>query len=85
MLTDQCKSETMKAMGRKWAWGILDAINDGDNTYVSIKDRLKGVSDKQLSQTLKVMAIWGILKKGDGYHMTKMGSKIYSAVNEKCD
>ena len=62
VLSNQCPSrEILEHLTSKWSVLVLRCLSDGVHRFSELKQRIEGVSEKMLAQTLKVLEKDGFL------------------------
>ena len=62
VLSNQCPSrEILEHLTTKWSVLVLRCLSDGVHRFSELKQRIEGVSEKMLAQTLKVLEKDGYL------------------------
>lgn len=62
VLSNQCPSrEILEHLTTKWSVLVLRCLSDGVHRFSELKQRIEGVSEKMLAQTLKVLEKDGFL------------------------
>ena len=56
VLSSQCPSrEILEHLTSKWSVLVLRCLNDGVQRFSELRNRIEGISEKMLAQTLKVL------------------------------
>jgi DNA-binding HxlR family transcriptional regulator len=86
-----CPSQSILALiGSKWSMLLLCALRGGPRRTGELKRRLKGVSAKMLTQTLRELERHGIVEREDfgevpprvEYRLSALGRSLAELVNE---
>lgn len=62
VLSTTCPSrELLEHLANKWALLVLRCLHDGMHRFTELKQRIEGISEKMLSQTLKTLEHDGLI------------------------
>lgn len=91
VLSNECPSRTiLEHLTTKWSVLVLRCLNDGVHRFSELKQRIEGVSEKMLSQTLKTLeqdgfllrTVYPVVPPKVEYQLTVMGSQAAAKMNE---
>lgn len=91
VLSNQCPSrEILEHLTTKWSVLVLRCLSDGVHRFSELKQRIEGVSEKMLAQTLKTLEQDGLILRTVyptvppkvEYQLTFEGSQIAARVNQ---
>ena len=64
VLSTECPSrEILEHLTSKWSVLVLRCLSDGVHRFSELKQRIEGVSEKMLSQTLKTLEHDGLMRR----------------------
>ena len=84
VLTTECPSrEILEHLTSKWSVLVLRCLSDGVHRFSELKQRIEGVSEKMLSQTLKTLehdgfilrTVYPVVPPKVEYQLTILGSQ----------
>lgn len=84
VLSTQCPSrEILEHLTSKWSVLVLRCLSDGVHRFSELKQRIEGVSEKMLSQTLKTLehdgfilrTVYPVVPPKVEYQLTILGSQ----------
>ena len=84
VLSTECPSrEILEHLTSKWSVLVLRCLSDGVHRFSELKQRIKGVSEKMLSQTLKTLehdgfilrTVYPVVPPKVEYQLTILGSQ----------
>ena len=84
VLSTECPSrETLEHLTSKWSVLVLRCLSDGVHRFSELKQRIEGVSEKMLSQTLKTLehdgfilrTVYHVVPPKVEYQLTILGSQ----------
>lgn len=84
VLSTECPSrEIMEHLTSKWSVLVLRCLSDGVHRFSELKQRIEGVSEKMLSQTLKTLehdgfilrTVYPVVPPKVEYQLTILGSQ----------
>ena len=84
VLSTECPSrEILEHLTSKWSVLVLRCLSDGVHRFSEIKQRIEGVSEKMLSQTLKTLehdgfilrTVYPVVPSKVEYQLTILGSQ----------
>ena len=84
VLSTECPSrEILEHLTSKWSVLVLRCLSDGVHRFSELKQRIEGVSEKMLSQTLKTLehdgfilrTVYPVVPPKVEYHLTILGSQ----------
>lgn len=65
VLSNECPSrEILEHLTNKWSVLVLRCLSEGVHRFSELKQRIEGVSEKMLAQTLKMLEQDGFIKNG---------------------
>ncbi|XVS60612.1 winged helix-turn-helix transcriptional regulator [Actinosynnema sp. CA-299493] len=80
-LADCPARTTLEVVGHTWSVVVVVALGDGPLRYGELLDRIGGISNKMLTQTLARLRGNGLLTSADGYHeLTGLGRSLLTPV-----
>lgn len=91
VLSNQCPSrEILEHLTTKWSVLVLRCLTDGVHRFSELKQRIEGVSEKMLAQTLKTLerdgfvirTVYPVVPPKVEYQLTLMGSQASAKLNE---
>lgn len=90
VLSSECPSrEIMEHLSNKWSVLVLRCLSDGVHRFTELKQRIEGVSEKMLAQTLKMLekdgfilrTVYPVVPPKVEYQLTILGSQAAEKVN----
>lgn len=84
VLSSECPSrEILEHLTNKWSVLVLHCLNDGVHRFSELKKRIEGISEKMLSQTLKMLeqdgfilrTVYPVVPPKVEYQLTMTGSQ----------
>ncbi|CAB1210950.1 winged helix-turn-helix transcriptional regulator [Acinetobacter bouvetii] len=90
VLSTECPSrEILEHLTNKWSVLILRCLSDGVHRFSELKQRIEGVSEKMLSQTLKMLeqdgfilrTVYPVVPPKVEYQLTILGSQAAEKMN----
>ena len=84
VLSTECPSrEILEHLTSKWSVLVLRCLSDGVHRFSELKQRIEGVSEKMLSQTLKILehdgfilrTVYPVVPPKVEYQLTILGSQ----------
>ena len=94
VLSIDCPSrEILEHLTNKWSVLVLRCLKDGVHRFSELKQRIEGVSEKMLSQTLKMLekdgfilrTVYPVVPPKVEYQLTILGSQAADKVNNFLD
>lgn len=94
VLSTDCPSrEILERLMNKWSVLVLRCLSDGVHRFSELKQRIDGVSEKMLAQTLKMLeqdgfilrTVYPVVPPKVEYQLTILGSDAASKVNYLID
>lgn len=94
VLSNECPSrEILEHLTTKWSVLVLRCLSDGVHRFSELKQRIEGVSEKMLAQTLKVLekdgfvlrTVYPVVPPKVEYQLTILGSNAALKLNELID
>ena len=94
VLSSECPSrELMEHLTNKWSVLVLRCLKDGVHRFSELKQRIEGVSEKMLAQTLKMLeqdgfilrTVYPVVPPKVEYQLTILGSQAADKVNNFLD
>ena len=94
VLSTDCPSrEILEHLTNKWSVLVLRCLKDGVHRFSELKQRIEGVSEKMLSQTLKMLekdgfilrTVYPVVPPKVEYQLTILGSQAADKVNSFLD
>ena len=94
VLSTDCPSrEILEHLTNKWSVLVLRCLSDGVHRFSELKQRIEGVSEKMLSQTLKMLeqdgfilrTVYPVVPPKVEYQLTILGSDVASKVTYLID
>ena len=91
VLSNECPSrEILEHLTSKWTILVLRCLSDGVHRFSELKQRIEGVSEKMLAQTLKVLekdgfilrTVYPVVPPKVEYQLTILGSSAAMKLNE---
>jgi DNA-binding HxlR family transcriptional regulator len=80
-LADCPARTTLEVIGHTWSVVVVVALGDGPLRYGELLDRIGGISNKMLTQTLVRLRGNGLLTSADGRHeLTGLGRSLLTPV-----
>jgi DNA-binding HxlR family transcriptional regulator len=92
-LKEQCPlNELLDLVSKRWFCEILFCIEEGNDRFRVIRDKLKYISDTILADRLKLLERYGFITRtgGDGallkisYHITEKGIELSNLLDNMC-
>ena len=90
VLSNECPSrEILEHLTNKWSVLILHCLSDGVHRFSELKQRIEGISEKMLAQTLKMLekdgfilrTVYPIVPPKVEYQLTILGSQASEKIN----
>ncbi|MGE4316203.1 winged helix-turn-helix transcriptional regulator [Acinetobacter sp.] len=90
VLSTECPSrEILEHLANKWSILVLRCLSDGVHRFSELKQRIEGVSEKMLSQTLKMLeqdgfilrTVYPVVPPKVEYQLTILGSQAAEKMN----
>lgn len=90
-LSNQCPArEILEHLTTKWSVLVLRCLSEGVHRFSELKQRIEGVSEKMLSQTLKTLeqdgflirTVYPVVPPKVEYQLTMMGSQAANKMVE---
>ncbi|UDM39162.1 helix-turn-helix transcriptional regulator [Acinetobacter haemolyticus] len=90
VLSNECPSrEILEHLANKWSVLVLRCLSDGVHRFSELKQRIEGVSEKMLSQTLKMLeqdgfilrTVYPVVPPKVEYQLTILGSQAAEKMN----
>lgn len=90
VLSTECPSrEILEHLANKWSVLVLRCLSDGVHRFSELKQRIEGVSEKMLSQTLKMLeqdgfilrTVYPVVPPKVEYQLTILGSQAAEKMN----
>ena len=90
VLSNECPSrEILEHLTTKWSVLVLRCLSDGVHRFSELKQRIEGVSEKMLAQTLKVLekdgflirTVYPVVPPKVEYQLTILGSQAAEKLN----
>ncbi len=90
VLSTDCPSrEILEHLTNKWSVLVLRCLSDGVHRFSELKQRIEGVSEKMLSQTLKMLeqdgfilrTVYPVVPPKVEYQLTILGSQAAEKMN----
>ncbi|KMV00128.1 transcriptional regulator [Acinetobacter schindleri] len=90
VLSTECPSrEILEHLANKWSILVLRCLNDGVHRFSELKQRIEGVSEKMLAQTLKMLerdgfilrTVYPVVPPKVEYQLTITGSQAAEKIN----
>ncbi len=90
VLSNECPSrEILEHLTTKWSVLILRCLSDGIHRFSELRQRIDGVSEKMLAQTLKVLekdgflirTVYPVVPPKVEYQLTILGSQAAEKLN----
>ena len=90
VLSTQCPSrEILEHLTNKWSVLILRCLSDGVHRFSELRQRIDGVSEKMLAQTLKMLeqdgfilrTVYPVVPPKVEYQLTILGSEAANKLN----
>ena len=91
VLSNECPArEIMEHLTAKWSVLVLRCLVDGVHRFSELKQRIEGISEKMLSQTLKTLekdgfilrTVYPVVPPKVEYQLTFMGSQAANKMND---
>ncbi|MGE8561327.1 MAG: winged helix-turn-helix transcriptional regulator [Acinetobacter sp.] len=91
VLSNQCPSrEILEHLTTKWSVLVLRCLSEGVHRFSELKQRIEGVSEKMLSQTLKTLehdgfilrTVYPVVPPKVEYQLTLLGSQAANKMVE---
>ncbi|MEV8442620.1 helix-turn-helix domain-containing protein [Actinosynnema sp. NPDC051121] len=80
-LADCPARTTLEVVGHTWSVVVVVALGNGPLRYGELLDRIGGISNKMLTQTLSRLRTNGILTSTDGRHtLTDLGRSLLTPI-----
>ena len=90
VLSTKCPSrEILEHLANKWSILVLRCLSDGVHRFSELKQRIEGVSEKMLAQTLKMLeqdgfilrTVYPVVPPKVEYQLTITGSQAAEKIN----
>ena len=90
VLSTECPSrEILEHLANKWSILVLRCLSDGVHRFSELKQRIEGVSEKMLAQTLKMLeqdgfilrTVYPVVPPKVEYQLTITGSQAAEKIN----
>ncbi|MEB5929516.1 winged helix-turn-helix transcriptional regulator [Acinetobacter schindleri] len=90
VLSIECPSrEILEHLANKWSILVLHCLSDGVHRFSELKQRIEGVSEKMLAQTLKMLerdgfilrTVYPVVPPKVEYQLTITGSQAAEKIN----
>ncbi|MGB9192054.1 MULTISPECIES: winged helix-turn-helix transcriptional regulator [unclassified Acinetobacter] len=90
VLSNECPSrEILEHLANKWSVLVLRCLSEGVHRFSELKQRIEGVSEKMLSQTLKMLeqdgfilrTVYPVVPPKVEYQLTILGSQAAEKMN----
>ncbi|OTG94467.1 transcriptional regulator [Acinetobacter sp. ANC 4654] len=90
VLSNECPSrEILEHLTTKWSVLVLRCLSDGIHRFSELRQRINGVSEKMLAQTLKVLekdgflirTVYPVVPPKVEYQLTLLGSQAAEKLN----
>jgi DNA-binding HxlR family transcriptional regulator len=90
VLSTECPSrEILEHLANKWSILVLRCLSDGVHRFSELKQRIEGVSEKMLAQTLKTLeqdgfllrTVYPVVPPKVEYQLTILGSQAAEKMN----
>ena len=90
VLSNECPSrEILEHLTTKWSVLVLRCLSDGIHRFSELRQRIDGVSEKMLAQTLKVLekdgflirTVYPVVPPKVEYQLTLLGSQAAEKLN----
>ena len=90
VLSNECPSrEILEHLTTKWSVLVLRCLSDGIHRFSELRQRIDGVSEKMLAQTLKVLekdgflirTVYPVVPPKVEYQLTILGSQAAAKLN----
>lgn len=91
VLSTRCSSrEVLEHLANKWSMLVLHCLSQGVHRFTELKQKIEGVSEKMLAQTLKVLeqdgfilrTVYPVIPPKVEYQLTILGSQLAMKVEE---
>ena len=91
VLSNECPSRTiLEHLTSKWSVLVLRCLSEGVHRFSELKNRIEGVSEKMLSQTLKTLendgfilrTVYPVVPPKVEYQLTILGSQVAAKIME---
>lgn len=91
VLSNECPSrEIMEHLTTKWSVLVLRCLSEGVHRFSELKQRIEGVSEKMLAQTLKTLekdgfllrTVYPVVPPKVEYQLTVLGAQAANKMNE---
>lgn len=91
VLSSECPSrEILEHLTSKWSVLVLSCLSNGVHRFSELKQRIEGVSEKMLAQTLKTLekdgfilrTVYPVVPPKVEYQLTVLGSNAAMKLNE---
>ena len=91
VLSSECASrEILEHLTHKWSILVLRCLSDGVHRFSELKQRIEGISEKMLAQTLKTLekdgfilrTVYPVVPPKVEYQLTIIGSNAAMKLNE---
>jgi len=90
VLSNECPSrEILEHLTNKWSVLVLRCLSEGVHRFSELKQRIEGISEKMLAQTLKMLeqdgfilrTVYPVVPPKVEYQLTITGSKAAEKIN----
>ncbi|MFI1830139.1 winged helix-turn-helix transcriptional regulator [Streptomyces sp. NPDC020412] len=89
---DSLAREIFADIANKWAFLIIEALNDGTRRFSELRDEVEGISHKMLTQNLRMMERYGLVERTVHptvpprveYALTEPGRALHATVDGMC-
>ena len=90
VLSTDCPSrQILEHLSNKWSVLVLHCLSDGVHRFSGLKQRIEGISEKMLSQTLKMLeqdgfilrTVYPVVPPKVEYQLTLLGSQAAEKLN----
>lgn len=90
VLSNECPSrEILEHLTNKWSVLVLHCLSDGVHRFSELKQRIEGISEKMLAQTLKMLekdgfilrTVYPVVPPKVEYQLTILGSQAAEKTN----
>ncbi|MFH8616568.1 winged helix-turn-helix transcriptional regulator [Streptomyces sp. NPDC017979] len=89
---DSLAREIFADIANKWAFLIIEALNDGTRRFSELRDEVEGISHKMLTQNLRMLERYGLVDRTVHptvpprveYALTEPGRALHATVDGMC-